>query len=165
MPGPIFTAHEITSWDAKDAEAKVWRDTDEVYHKDSPRPYNRSVGDRVNEVLRARSWAWVRNLRARPDEVLDLYLLALAERGKDTIVLDDLFEGKLEERVGAADTRKNRKLMHLILQGAQDRAPFLGQVRDDPVFPRHRQAGQGALGLEAGCRSSGHRLRLEDPRE
>lgn len=117
MPGPIFTPEEIAAWDAKEEAAKVWQDTDEVYHKDSPRPYNRSVGMRVNEVHRARRWDWIRKVRARPEDVLALYLVALNERGAQPIGVDDVFDGKLEDRVKAADTPENRKLMHTVLQG------------------------------------------------
>ena len=119
MGSPLMTPEEIAEWDAKATAAKVWRDTDDVMRPEGPRPYNKTVNGRVYEVERARRWAWLAKMRARPEDILSILLIAFYEKGSDPIHYSDVFEGNVDDRLKVADNPTTRAHVHAVLSGLQ----------------------------------------------
>jgi hypothetical protein len=118
MPGsPLFSAADMSLWDAKKAEARVARPSDEIYHPTSPNPYNKSANARVWAIESAWRVERLRRIRSRPDDVLNLLLVAFLEKGSTPITWEEVFEGGLGDRLKTADTPETRKHVHTVLRG------------------------------------------------
>lgn len=116
MAGPLFTVEEMASWEARKVDARVELPGDEVFHRGSPRPYNKSASDRAQAVDQAWRVERLRRIRGRPEDLLDMLLVAFREKGSMPITLEAVYTG-LGDRLKAADTAEIRKHIHTVLRG------------------------------------------------
>jgi hypothetical protein len=116
MPGtPIFTDAEVAAWDKKTKDAMNHVAGDKVYRPEGPNPYNESGCRRRDAVGRAFRVEQLRRMRARPDDILNLILVAFHEKGTDTLTWEDVFVHGLPDRISKADTPETRKHVHTVL--------------------------------------------------
>ncbi len=151
MGAPLLTAADMADWDAKKAAAGQGRDGDEIYHPASPTPYNKSASDRVSAVSAAWRVERLRRIRARPSDLLDGLLVAFSERGKDVLLLEDVFEGKLGERLAIADNPENRRHLHTILQGLRVVPRSWAKSATTRFFRGNGKQGDGAWATKPGA--------------
>ena len=117
MKAPLFTAEELESWKQRERDAKVPRPDDNVFHPDSPRPYNESAWVRAKAVQVAMSIERYRRIRLRPENILDALTVAFYEKGTLPLIWDDIWEGGLGDRLVGADSPDTRRWLHTVLQG------------------------------------------------
>ena len=87
----LFTPEELADWEARLAEAKKPRDTDEFPYPN--RRYNASLQKRVSAHHKAFRMEQLRRIEARPGDVVNLLLVAFHEKGTNTITFEEAFDG------------------------------------------------------------------------
>lgn len=113
----LFTEKEMETWAAKKKEAQQDQPSDEIFHRDSPHPYNKSAWNRLQMIDNAWRVERLRRIRSRPDDVLNFLVVAFHERGSQPITWEDTFGKGFGDRLTQADTPQVRRHLHDVLEG------------------------------------------------
>lgn len=149
----------MADWEARRKDAERWRPDDEVSRPESPNPYNHSVYQRRQDVQDAFRTEGLRRARGRSDDLVNVLLIALHERGTRTLTWNDAFAGDVAERLAQADTPEARRQLRTVLDGLRGApnswaksatARFFRGTGQQGKPPWSERPGVGALGKSHG---------------